>query len=69
LFALISKGEFEFPSPYWDDVSDSAKNLIKQLLVVEPTMRLDAEGILSHPWVVGEGTPSNELPEVTEKLR
>lgn len=29
LFALISKGKFDFPSPYWDTISDSAKNLIK----------------------------------------
>lgn len=29
LFALISKGSFDFPSPYWDNISNSAKNLIK----------------------------------------
>lgn len=22
LFEMISKGKFEFPSPYWDDISD-----------------------------------------------
>jgi hypothetical protein len=32
-------------------------------------MRMDAEGILSHPWVVGEGTPMVEIPEVLEKLK
>jgi calcium/calmodulin-dependent protein kinase I len=67
LFALISKGEFDFPSPYWDDISNSAKNLIKQLLVVDAKERLDCDKIMSHPWMVGHGTPSVELPEVFQK--
>ena len=52
---MIKNLEFDFPSPYWDDVSDSAKGLIKQLLVVNPAERLDADAILSHPWVAGDG--------------
>jgi hypothetical protein len=27
----IVEGEFSFPSPWWDDISDSAKNLITQV--------------------------------------
>lgn len=46
LFELIKKGEFDFPSPYWDDISDMAKDLIRKLLVVDPKSRLDANGIL-----------------------
>ena len=57
LFEKIKNGEFEFMSPYWDDISDLAKDLINKLLVVEPTQRLNAEEILAHPWIVGEDTP------------
>ncbi len=32
LFAQILKGEFEFDSPYWDDISDSAKEFIRQMI-------------------------------------
>ncbi len=32
LFAQILKGEFEFDSPYWDDISDSAKEFIRHLI-------------------------------------
>lgn len=67
LFALISKGEFDFPSPYWDDISDSAKNLIKQLLVVDPKQRMTCDKIMSHPWMVGNGNPQTELPEVFQQ--
>ena len=62
LFALIQKGQFEFPSPYWDDISDSAKNLIKSLLVVDPTKRLTSDNIMTHPWMFGNLTPSKDLP-------
>lgn len=55
LFELIKNVDFDFPSPYWDDISDSAKSLIKQLLVVDPNERLDADAILNHPWVAGDG--------------
>jgi calcium/calmodulin-dependent protein kinase I len=40
---MITRGEFEFPSPYWDEISDQAKDLIKQLLIVNPSERLNAD--------------------------
>jgi len=69
LFDLIKKGEYDFPSPYWDNVSEPAKDLIKNLLVVDPTKRYDEDKILSHPWIVGEKTPRKQLPNVTSKIR
>lgn len=57
LFDMIKNCEFDFPSPYWDDVSDVAKDLIKSLLVRDPQARLNADQLLAHPWVIGEGTP------------
>jgi len=69
LFEQIKKGEFEFPSPYWDDISDMAKELIQQILVVEPSARLSIDDILAHPWVSGDDTPRTELPEVQDKIK
>jgi len=57
LFDMIKNCQFDFPSPYWDDVSDVAKDLIKSLLVRDPSKRLNAEQLLAHPWVIGDGTP------------
>ena len=37
---------YEFVSPYWDDISDSAKDLIKKLLEVDPEARYSAEQVL-----------------------
>lgn len=69
LFNMIQSGQFDFPSPYWDGISDSAKNLIKSLLIVDHKMRLDADAILAHPWISGGGTADKNLPEVTAKLK
>ena len=51
LFEAIKAGKFDFPSPYWDKISNSAKDLIKSCLVVDPAARNTAEGILEHPWI------------------
>ncbi len=29
-------GDYTFPSPYWDGISDAAKDLVSQLLTVDP---------------------------------
>ncbi|XP_053870834.1 calcium/calmodulin-dependent protein kinase type 1B [Malaclemys terrapin pileata] len=54
LFAQILKGEFEFDSPYWDDISDSAKDFIRQLLQRDPETRYTCEQALQHPWISGD---------------
>jgi calcium/calmodulin-dependent protein kinase I len=69
LFEMIKKCEYEFPSPYWDDISDSAKDLIRSLLVADPKARPTADMILAHPWIVGTSTPRVELPNVTQKIK
>lgn len=69
LFEEIKKGEFEYPSPYWDDISDMAKDLISKILKVDPDERMTIDGILSHPWITGDDTPRTELPEVQDKIK
>ena len=50
LFAQILKGEFEFDSPYWDDISEDAKQFIRQLMCVDVEKRLSCEEALRHAW-------------------
>lgn len=52
LFDKVIEGHFEFSAPYWDDVSDSAKNLISQMLDINPESRLTAEEVMSHEWII-----------------
>ena len=51
LFAKIVKGEYSMPSPYFDGISDNAKDLIRSLLVVAPEKRLEAKDALWHVWI------------------
>jgi len=69
LFELIAKAKVEFPSPYWDSISDPAKDLIRKLLTADPRTRLKSDAILAHPWMVGDVTPRKNLPNITDKIR
>lgn len=41
----------QFPSPEWDTVTPEAKNLINQMLTINPAKRITADQALKHPWV------------------
>ncbi|XP_028353742.1 serine/threonine-protein kinase DCLK1 isoform X3 [Physeter macrocephalus] len=60
LFDQILMGQVDFPSPYWDNVSDSAKELITMMLLVDVDQRFSAVQVLEHPWVNDDGLPENE---------
>ncbi|XP_038665776.1 serine/threonine-protein kinase DCLK1-like [Scyliorhinus canicula] len=51
LFEMIQLGEYEFLSPYWDSISDGAKDLVRKLLVVNPRNRYTAQQVLQHSWI------------------
>uniref|UniRef100_A0A183INS0 Protein kinase domain-containing protein n=1 Tax=Soboliphyme baturini TaxID=241478 RepID=A0A183INS0_9BILA len=50
LFAQIMRGEYEFDAPYWNDISDSAKEFISHLMCVDPQKRYTSKQSLAHPW-------------------
>lgn len=43
-------GEFEFDSPYWDEISESAKDFIQNLMCVNVDKRYTCKQALAHPW-------------------
>ncbi|XP_059018132.1 serine/threonine-protein kinase DCLK3 [Mustela lutreola] len=71
LFNIIQLGQFEFLAPYWDNISDAAKDLVSRLLVVDPKKRYTAHQVLQHPWIetVGKtstGSLQKEVPPSSE---
>lgn len=44
----IMEGKYSFSSPEWTDISESPKDLIRKLLVVEPKQRISIEDALKH---------------------
>nr|XP_020636973.1 serine/threonine-protein kinase DCLK2 isoform X1 [Pogona vitticeps] len=70
LFDQILIGKLEFPSPYWDNITDSAKELISLMLQVNVEARYTAAQILNHPWVSDDASQENNMQaEVTGKLK
>ncbi|XP_061179750.1 serine/threonine-protein kinase DCLK2-like isoform X1 [Saccostrea echinata] len=65
LFEFIKAGEYEFLSPYWDNISPYAKDLIEHLLVVDKKKRYTAIETLSHPWILCNGDMSRP-PDATK---
>lgn len=55
LFDRILSGHYEFSSPYWDNISHSAKDLITHMLQVQPELRFSAEDVLDHLWLAEAG--------------
>lgn len=47
----VLRGTYSMTSPVWQDISDGAKDLIKQLLERQADMRLTAEEAYNHPWI------------------
>ncbi|KAG9543569.1 Ca2+/calmodulin-dependent protein kinase, partial [Aureobasidium melanogenum] len=47
----VAKGQYTFLSPWWDDISKSAQDLVSHLLTVDPDKRYDINQFLEHPWI------------------
>jgi calcium-dependent protein kinase len=58
----VKDGTFEFRSPEWDSISQGAKNLVTQMLTVDPALRPCANVLLANPWLKFKGEPSNPAP-------
>lgn len=51
LYQQIKQGSYDYPTPEWDTVTPEAKNLINQMLTVNPSKRITASDALKHPWI------------------
>ncbi|XP_052222433.1 phosphorylase b kinase gamma catalytic chain, skeletal muscle/heart isoform-like isoform X2 [Dreissena polymorpha] len=50
MLRMIMQGNYKFGSPEWDDITQTAKDLISKLLVVDPRQRMTARQTLNHPF-------------------
>ncbi|GJJ71271.1 serine/threonine-protein kinase RCK2 [Entomortierella parvispora] len=64
----VARGQYSFLSPWWDEISSQAKDLITHLLCVNPDERYTIDQFLAHPWIkAGEMVEEVKEP-VTEYI-
>ncbi|QCD85800.1 calcium-dependent protein kinase [Vigna unguiculata] len=67
---MIMNGNFSFYEKTWKGITQSAKQLISDLLTVDPSRRPSAQDLLSHPWVVGDKAKDDAMdPEIVSRLQ
>lgn len=71
LFRSIVMGQYEFQEDGWAHVSDAAKELVKELLVTDPTQRLTSRQAMSSTWMRQRGNmlAKNNLQYTSQRLK
>ena len=54
----VARGQYTFLSPWWDDISKSAQDLVSHLLTVNPDKRYTIDEFLAHPWIRNANEPT-----------
>lgn len=68
LYDSIIDGNYKFLKPWWDEISDQAKDLVEHLLCTDPDARYTPQQVFAHPWMSGQA-PDKELSATQEELR
>ncbi|KAM7409822.1 hypothetical protein PAMA_001361 [Pampus argenteus] len=69
MYSRILNCDYEFVSPWWDDVSLNAKDLVSKLIVLDPHKRLSVREALQHPWVLGKAARFSHMDTTQRKLQ
>ncbi|KAL2090157.1 hypothetical protein ACEWY4_014845 [Coilia grayii] len=69
MYSRILNCDYEFVSPWWDEVSLNAKDLVSKLIVQDPHKRLTVDQALQHPWVLGKAARFSHMDTTQRKLQ
>ena len=71
LFRRIRRGQYQFDSPWWDPVSDTAKDFVARCLTVDMNKRPTIAQVLDHPWLASPRQEDglNDLTQTARELR
>ncbi|ESO84643.1 hypothetical protein LOTGIDRAFT_168501 [Lottia gigantea] len=60
----ILSGVYEFPEKDWNHISDSAKDIIRRLLHVDPACRMTIDELIIHPWILNPSENKLNSPHI-----
>lgn len=66
IIEAVKRGEYELEGGVWDEISDSAKDLVAQMLTLDPSHRISAAQALNHPWF--HEASNEDSKQANEKL-
>uniref|UniRef100_A0A3Q2QI95 Peripheral plasma membrane protein CASK n=1 Tax=Fundulus heteroclitus TaxID=8078 RepID=A0A3Q2QI95_FUNHE len=71
LFEAICKGKYKMNPRQWNQISESAKDLVRRMLMLDPAERITVYEALNHPWLKERDRYAYKihLPETVEQLR
>lgn len=69
LYRQIKNGQYDFPDPYWTEISDDAKEVVRGLLTVDPAKRYTPATLLKNAWVSGNASDKAFAGDYTKVLR
>ncbi|XP_062861564.1 peripheral plasma membrane protein CASK isoform X2 [Trichomycterus rosablanca] len=71
LFEAIIKGKYKLNPRQWANISESAKDLVRRMLMLDPAERITVYEALNHPWLKERDRYAYKihLPETVEQLR
>eukprot|EP01104_Vermistella_antarctica_P004862 TRINITY_DN15288_c0_g1_i1.p1 TRINITY_DN15288_c0_g1~~TRINITY_DN15288_c0_g1_i1.p1 ORF type:complete len:331 (+),score=92.20 TRINITY_DN15288_c0_g1_i1:140-1132(+) len=68
IYDMICEGKYDYPAPFWDDVSPLARDLIDKMLKMKVDERITAADALKHEWITGENSKAN-MDTAIEELK
>ncbi|KAM6978956.1 peripheral plasma membrane protein CASK isoform 25-T25 [Tautogolabrus adspersus] len=71
LFEAICKGKYKMNPRQWGHISESAKDLVRRMLMLDPAERITVYEALNHPWLKERDRYAYKihLPDTVEQLR
>ncbi|TRY82667.1 hypothetical protein DNTS_032600 [Danionella cerebrum] len=69
MYSRILNCDYEFVSPWWDEVGLNAKDLVSKLIVLDPHKRLTVKQALEHHWVLGKAARFSHMDTTQKKLQ
>ena len=64
IFSAVLKGTIDLERGTWQKISESAKDLIRKMLLRDPKARLTASEALSHPWLSQRSGARGAAPNI-----
>ena len=69
LLDKITSCDYSFDDPVWEDISTEAREVVKDLLVLDPSKRMKVDDFLKHPWIDSAKSHNQPLPATIQRLQ